>query len=241
MSAEARRARSSGLEVRAPEPDHEVVRRVRRERAHGTFPSRKAGTGLGGHMWFAEVERDCMRLLEADPRIVSYRPRPGRLLVTVDGKRHEHRPSFLVSDGARKLVLDVVETPRDAAGSPQPLGDPRPDLTAELRERLRERGFGYQLWTRARIRLQPRFGNACALVRFISVDPRPEDEISAEAAIVAAGGAAPWGAVEAALGGPDPHARLCALALAGVVIADMSVPLSPQTVLRLLPRREVAR
>lgn len=241
MTAESTRRTPRGLEIRETEPDHEIVRRVRRERAHGTFPSRKSGTGLAGHMWFTEAERDCMHLLEADPRVVSYRPRPGRLVLNVDGERREHRPSFLVSDGVRRVVLDVVETPRDNEGRPLPLGDPRPDLTAELRERLRDRGFGYQVWTRARIRLQPRFDVACGLVRFIAVEPRPEDEVRAEGAIVAAGGVARWGAVEAALGGQDTRARLSALVLAGVVGVDMSAPLSARTAVRLLPRRGAGR
>ncbi|MBC9177750.1 hypothetical protein [Pseudoroseomonas ludipueritiae] len=97
------------------------------------------------------------------------------------------------------------------------------------------------VWTRARVRLQPRFANACELVRHISVDPRPEDELRAADAIVAAGGLAERQAVEAALVGDGTRSRVYALALAGFLALDMSRPFSDRTPVRLLPRGDGAR
>lgn len=223
------------------EAQGETVKRVRRRRAHGVFPSRKAGTGMAGHMWFDEAELDCMHLLEADALVRSYRPRPGKVVVTVGGERHEHTPSFLVTGGPRRVVFDVVETPRGGDGAAGRMQDPRPDLSAALREALEGRGYGYTVWTRARVRLQPRFNNACELVRHISVDPRAEDELRAADAIVAAGGMAERQAVVAALGGDGAWSRVCALALAGFLSLDTSKPFSDRTPVRLLPRGDGAR
>lgn len=237
MSAAGPRRHShlSGASL-APEDEREVAKRVRRRRAHGLFPSRKAGTGLSGHLWFSEAELDCMHLLEADPFVRRYRPRPRTFRLPVDGRIVEHTPSFLVSDGIRRVVLDVVDDLRSDDEAAQRAASTRERLSDELRRLTAQLGAGYQVWPLSRVRMQPRFANACELVRFISVDPLPEDEIRAADAIVAAGGQAERAAVEAALGGEYSRARLYALALAGFIWADMGRPFSDRTALRLLPR-----
>lgn len=206
------------------EPDHEVTKRVRRTRVHG-YLALPDGTSKP---WFDEAARDFMQLLAVDPSIRSFEPRPGKIRLSIDGKRVEHTPDFCIERGTERAIVDIARSRRSVE-------DARPHVTAALRQVCRDCGFTYKRVPRQAIYLEPRFGNACELLRFKSAHSTPEFAFQVVDLLSRRGGSAERGDLEDALGGRDAVLPgLYALVLRRTLILDMGRPLSRETRL-LLP------
>lgn len=210
--------------VSEAEPDHSVAKRVRRNRVHGHL-ALPDGTSKP---WFDEVARDFMQLLAVDPSVRSFEPRPGKIRLQIDGERVEHTPDFRVERGTERAIVDIA---RSRGGAE----DARPHVIAALHRLCRDRGLSYRQVSRQAVYLEPRFGNACELLRFKSVHPTPEFAFEVVDLLSHRGGWAARGDLEDALGGRDAVLpSLYALALRRTLLVDMGTPLSRETRLFLL-------
>lgn len=223
-------ARVPGV-VSAAKPDHVVAKRVRHTRVHGRL-ALPDGTSKP---WFDEVSRDFMRLLAVDPTVCSFEPRPGKIRLPIDGEHVEHTPDFRVVRGSESAIVDIAKSSRTSE-------DPRPHVTAALHEFCRDRGFTYMRIPRRIVYCEPRFSNACELLRFKSVQPAPDFAFRVVDLLSHRGGDALRGDVEDALGGRDVVLPgLYALVLRRTLILDMGPPLSRNTRVFLLAERTHGR
>ena len=156
-----------------------------------------------------------MHLLELDPAVVAYRAKPEQVEYVLDGKKYRHIPSFRAVTERGDIILDVLSD--ESATS-----DARKLRTAALTIAYRRQGERYRALPGREVRLQPRFGNACALLRERAYRPGPDETLHL-VELLTRKPVATVGEIRTALPqSPNPVGLVCSMAIAGKVGLDMS-------------------
>ena len=199
-----------------------VAKRHRRNRVYGHL-AMPDGTSKP---WFNEGARDLMRLLTVDPSVSAFTSRPTKIILSVDGRRVEHTPDLKVERPAETAIVDVVR-PRERRDDQE--------VAEALRRICMRHGLVYRRFERETIYRQPRFDNACEILRFKSVVPDPELAFRVVDLLSRTDGIATRGTIEDAFGGRDLVVPgLYALSLRRVVAIEMGKRLSRDSLVRLL-------
>ena len=213
--------------TRPAEDVRSTIKRVRHKRAHGYFVLID-GTSKP---WFNEPTRDLMRLLAVDPTVRSFEPRPTCFGLSIDGTAIDHTPDFRVTRATETAIVDIIRARK------QDDDERRADVPDAMCQVCGRWGFQYYRIRLEEIYAQPRYDNACELLRFKSADPSPEFAFQVEGLLSQTGGVSTRGQVEDALGGRDMVVpNLYAMALRRIVGLEQGKPLSRDSRLWLLAR-----
>lgn len=200
----------------APLDDEDIalMKAALKRRAHGVFQSPKAGKSLP---WRNPAERDLMALLEVDPDVLSMEAWPEEVHFVLDGRESSAVPALRVHRRRepRVMVMDAAENWEAARPWRRRLSD-------VLRRIYAERHVPYRFFRARDIRVQPRLGNAKAVLERRGYPINPADELLVVEALST--GARTIGDVGARFpGGPDEAKRmLFSMALKGSVGLDLS-------------------
>jgi hypothetical protein len=210
---------------RDPGDDPNGVSGLRRRSVNGMFASVKNRRPV---FWSRRDERDLMHLLELDPTVVAYRPKPEEIEYVLDGKTYRHVPSFRATTKRGDVILDVLS---DENAKP----DARKLRIDALTIAYRRRGERYRALPGRDVRLQPRFGNACDLLRERAYRPGPE-EVMHLLALLTRKPFATVGEIRTALPWSlNPVGLVCSMAIAGTVQLDLSATCREQVHVSLRP------
>ncbi len=199
-------------------PVRKVVRRSHSTHV-GWFASRKfEQIGYESHL-----ERDFLRLCEADPAVTFLREQPCTLFYADEnGVTRDHTPDFaLVRNGAAMIV--ETKYADDAAKYAY--------RTKVLTRELALRGIAYKVMTEHEIQREPRLGNAIELLRGRGTKPSPEFAERVLELLLASPGGVAVGDIPDMLGvARDARYALYAMILDGAIfLADADAPLTPQS------------
>ena len=204
-------------DIRIDFPDDIRARKVvtrSRARPTGKYPSWKAGRML---QWESPHELNAFRVLDADPRVGTFREQPCVIRFTLAGESRIHYPDVLVESGSRLELWEIK--PASDAAKPEIM-----ERTRVLAEGLPALGYAYRLQIAEDLARQPRLSNALALLRFGRA-PVPALARERLRRITEASDGIPWGAVVSGSLGLDMRAAVCRLALEGVLSFDRERPL----------------
>ncbi len=197
-------------------PVRKVVRRSHTTHV-GWFASRKFDQiGYESHL-----ERDFLRLCEADPAVTFLREQPCTLFYADEnGVTRDHTPDFaLVRNGAAVIV--ETKYADDAAKYAY--------RTKVLTRELALRGIAYEMMTEHEIRREPRLGNAVELLRGRGTEPSPEFAEKVLELLLASANGVAVGDIPEILGvARDARYAVYAMILDGAIrLADPDAPLTP--------------
>jgi hypothetical protein len=205
------------------------VRRVvtkSRKRVVGYFASAKNDALIP---WESQIERDYFRLLEADPKVSSFRAQPERLHYVLEGRRRTYVPDVEVRT-ADRVYIDEVKTDADAEDAENRT------LFEQFAGIYAGRGYAYRVVVESVIRRQPRLANAEKLLKYRR--HRPPADLQWRLERVFAGGSGfPLGraVIEAERHG-DGLPGIAVLLLRGVLTLDIDRPLGVGTELQFSRR-----
>ena len=135
-------------------PQHGKIRSrkvVKRSNARNTgkYPSWKMQRMM---QWESVHEGNAMRILDANPSVISFNEQPCEVIFTLNGEERRHYPDLLVIEAAQKELWEV-KTAKDAA---------QPDIaerTAFLTEALPFYGYSYRMVIAESLASQPQLSN----------------------------------------------------------------------------------
>jgi len=210
----------SQIEILFPETggrSREIVSRSR-HRPTGKYPSWKMSRMME---WESPGELNAFRLLDADPRTISYCEQPFAIRFALDGRTHTHFPDILVDSQEKREIWDI-----------QSKANTRDDEIARrtlvLRSELPQLGFEYRIVLADELASQPRLSNCLTLLKY---GRQPVGNAMRERIrqILSAAPHVCWrSALEGDLG-TEGRAVLSRLALEGVLSYDIGQPISPMT------------
>jgi hypothetical protein len=216
------------LSVRPPPTDKLRARKVvsrSKGRSTGKFPSRKVGRMM---QWESPAEHDAMKVIEADPRYLTYAEQPVVIRYRMDGCVRRHYPDLEVRwRGGREL--QEIKTDQEAQ-------DPEVQRRSALMARdLPLHGYGYRLVRRSELLAGPQLRNADLLLKHgRQAVPMLERELLRR--LFAARGGLTWGELAAGAHGPSALRHVSRLVLEGQVDFDRSQPIQPGTTLHWVAR-----
>lgn len=184
--------------------------------------------------WESQLERDYLRLLEADPQVLGFRAQPEWLHYVARGERHSYVPDIEVWT-ADRVFIDEVKTDTDAADAENC------EMFGLFASIYAGRGYGCRVVVESEIRRQPRLGNVERLLRYRRHQPQPDLLWRLEQAF--RGGRVSTLAratVEAERYG-DGWAGIAVVLLHGALSIDIDRPLAPDTVIQFSHRKVSAR
>lgn len=196
-----------------------IVTRSRR-RPTGKYPSWKMNRNLE---WESPHELNALRLLDCDPKILSFHDQPCEIVYVQAGEQRRHYPDILVqfaSNGSKEIW--EVKTEDEAS---------RPEVasrTALMTEHLPAWGYQYRIALAGELSLQPRLRNSCNLLYF-GRNSITEDAREKIRRAVAAGKELNWSSACAGKYGPRGREVLCRLTLEGYLNVDMNSRWSKET------------
>lgn len=222
------RAMDAVLSVRRPPKNKLRARKVvsrSKGRCTGKFPSPKVGRMV---QWESPAEHDAIKLVEADPRYLSYAEQPVVIRYRMDGRIRRHFPDLEVRwRGGREL--QEIKTDQDAL-------DPEVQRRSVLMARdLPLFGYGYRLVRRSELRSGPELGNADLLLKQ-GRDEVPMLQRELMRRLFATQGSLTWGELVAGVHGRCALRHVSRLILEGRVEYDRTQPIHHGTTLRWVGR-----
>lgn len=118
-------------------------------RNSGKYPSWKMNRMM---QWESVHEGNAMRMLDADPSVISFNEQPCEIIYILNGEKRRHYPDFLVRESDRKEFWEV-KTSKDAD---------QPDVverTAFLTNALPFYGYSYRVVVAESLASEPQLGN----------------------------------------------------------------------------------
>lgn len=118
-------------------------------RNSGKYPSWKMQRMM---QWESVHEGNAMRILDANPSVISFNEQPCEVIFTMNGEERRHYPDLLVIEAGKKELWEV-KTAKDAA---------QPDVaerTAFLTEALTFYGYSYRMVIAESLASQPQLSN----------------------------------------------------------------------------------
>lgn len=164
------------------------------------------------------LERDFAYLLDADPNVLDFASQPETFEYEVDGVVRTYTPDFLVVYGDRTEIIEVKPSHRLDQGPPW-------DIVGAV---IGECGYGFRVVTEAEISLEPRLTNAKLLARYRL--PSVPAELRFRVQLARQQHPKTLGELARLLNlGTDWCVTVYGLVLAGLIRADLSIPLGEQT------------
>ena len=185
------------------------------KRVVGNFPSSKCGMMVP---WESQIERDLLYLLEVSRDVESFVAQPKRLSLVIDGTPHTYVPDFYVRGSSNRSWFVEVKPDEESKLPENRL------LFAAAAEASLLLNVVYRVVVEIWIRLETYLSNAKLLIRYRDIDP-PTDMIIQVTSLLERG-AFSLGELRNALGGEQNYQDVMALLLNGLLVADMSSPLS---------------
>lgn len=216
------------LSVKTP-PQNKLRSRkvVSRSKCRGTgkFPSPKVGRMV---QWESPVELDAIKVIEADPRYLSYAEQPVVIRYRMDGCIRLHYPDIEVRWRGGK-ELQEIKTDLEAQ-----------DAEVQRRSALMARdlpmfGYGYRLVRRSELHAGPQLGNAALLLKY-GLDEVPEPQRELLRRLFATRSSLTWGDLVAGVHGARSLRQVSRLILEGRVEFDRTQPIHRGTALRWVVR-----
>lgn len=130
---------------------------VKRSNARNTgkYPSHKMQRML---QWESVHEANAMRLLDANPNVLSFHEQPCEIIYQLDGIVHRHYPDLLFKDQHNQTLVEV----KSGADAKAPETARR---TAFLTKALPNFGYSYQVMIAEDLATQPRLDNIKRLLK----------------------------------------------------------------------------
>ena len=182
----------------------------------GYVPSLKEGRMIGVE---SILERDCVILLEVDPRVRAFSEQPCTIEYVIDGKKYKYTPDFAVDRDGQLGFVEVK--PQAKATKPKNIRK-----FEAIRAVFAKNGHSFTVLTEMNIRRQPRLRNAELLLRFGRAD-LPEEYLDTIVSELRSAGRTSIEALAKRLGGIELIETIYAAISTGRVAADMSQPLGP--------------
>lgn len=190
---------------------------VKRSNARNTgkYPSHKMQRLL---QWESEHEANAMRLLDADPQVISFQEQPCEIVYQLDGIPHRHYPDLLVKNQHTQTLIEVkssvdANTPETAK------------RTAFLQNTLPRLGYQYQVMLAEDIGAQPRLNNLKRLLKMrckqLSAIDREVLRLSFQQCPIQR-----WGAFDF-----TQLTHICHLIVQGSLSIDMTKPIDSRTLI----------
>jgi hypothetical protein len=131
---------------------------VKRSNARNTgkYPSCKMQRML---QWESVHESNAMRLLDADPNVLSFHEQPCEIIYQLNGASHRHYPDLLVKEKYKQVMIEVKSS--DDANAPEIL-----QRTTFLTSALPHYGYEYRVLYAEDLARQPRLDNLKTLLKF---------------------------------------------------------------------------
>ncbi len=189
---------------------------VKRSNARNTgkYPSYKMQRML---QWESVHESNAMRLLDADPNVLSFHEQPCEIIYQLNGVSHRHYPDLLVKEKYKRLMIEVKS--RDDANAPEIL-----QRTTFLTSALPNYGYEYRVLFAEDLMRQPRLDNLKTLLKFGRA-PLPLLEQETLRQMFLGSRQVTWGYLC-----EQGHLRkACRLILEGKLSIDIDTPLHTQT------------
>lgn len=122
----------------------------------GRFFSAKMQVGV----WYESLlERDYMYLLEIDPQVLSYSSQPLKITYTLDNKKRQYTPDFLVERHDSRQIVEIKPASQlKSASNSQKL-----PIIAQI---FQQEGWEFVIITDAMIRREPLLSNIKLLYRY---------------------------------------------------------------------------
>ena len=102
--------------------------------------------------WESQLERDCMRLLDVLPEVVTYWSQPFGLMYEFCGKERIYYPDIEVRTKTGRKIIEVK--PNNKL-----IKDGIFDRFEVIRGLLQDKGYSFEVWTEDQIRPEPLFSN----------------------------------------------------------------------------------
>lgn len=118
-------------------------------RNSGKYPSWKMQRMM---QWESVHEGNAMRMLDADPSVISFNEQPCEILYILNGEKRRHYPDFLVTGSDHKEFWEV-KTAKDASQSDVA------ERTAFLTRALLSYGYSYRVVVAESLASEPQLGN----------------------------------------------------------------------------------
>lgn len=124
---------------------------VKRSNARNTgkYPSWKMQRMM---QWESVHEGNAMRILDANPNVISFHEQPCEIIYTLDGKKRRHYPDFLVVEADKKELWEI-KTAKDVGQCDVA------ERTAYLTKALPFYGYSYRVVIAESLALQPLLDN----------------------------------------------------------------------------------
>lgn len=218
MQHQYQNARNGIIEIRFPENGQLRSRKVvKRSNARNTgkYPSHKMQRMM---QWESEHEANAMRLLDADPKVISFQEQPCEILYQLDGIRHRHYPDLLEINQHSRTLIEVKST----------IDANAPDTakrTAFLQKALPSFGYQYRLMLAEDVGAQPRLDNIKRILKMrcmqLSIFDRENLRVSFLQQPTQL-----WGAFEY-----TQLTHICHLIVQGMLLIDMTKPIDNKTLI----------
>lgn len=199
---------------------HVVSRSSRRPT--GKIPSWKMGRMIH---WESPIERNAVKLLDADPAVIQFCEQPCEITYLLDGGKHSFFPDLLVCYRESKEFWEVVK-------SAEAISSENANRIELFRATLPKFGYGYRLVVAEEIESGHRLANSEVLLRY-GRKPVPLIERERIRRIILRAGGISWQSVLDGHVGPSGREYICRLLLEGVLHIEISRPLTGHTVISL--------
>ena len=204
-----------------PEPGQVRSRKVvarSNARSAGKYPSWKMGRMMH---WESTNELNAFRLLDCDPKVISFSEQPCQIVYVMDGLERTHYPDILSWQRLEGSAREVK--PRCNAADPDVLA-----RAAFLSHVLPRWGYEYRTVLAEDLARQPRLSNANLL---LSLGKRALSDCEWEGVrrTLAEKGSLAWSEACAGNYGLKGREILCGLVLRGILTIDMIAPISLST------------
>lgn len=173
--------------------------------------------------WESLHELLAFRLLDADPRVISFTEQPLTVIYVLDGVMRKHYPDIMVATINSKELWEVKT--EEEANEPETV-----QRTALMEAGLPNFGFDYRVVTPTSLSSEVEHANALVILRRgrASVSALARERIRRVAQIV---NPITWGDIHAGLLGENGVAEMSRLILEGAFSFDRSLPLRDGTVI----------
>ena len=184
----------------------------------GKYPSWKMGRMV---QWESRNELHAFRLLDCDPKVMTFREQPCEIVYRQNGVERRHYPDVYVETTGSKELWEIKPSSKASQ-------DVIAARSALLRDGLKPYGFIYRVVLDCDLAKQPRLQNVDILLRF---GRRPLTEFERERIRqdLQRLGSLRWSDVCRGVCGTKGREVVCRLVLEGVLAFDVDRPLSPNT------------
>ena len=184
----------------------------------GKYPSWKMDRMV---QWESRNELHAFRLLDCDPKVMTFREQPCEILYRQNGVERRHYPDVYVETTGSKELWEIKPSSKASQ-------DVIAARSALLRDGLKPYGFIYRVVLDCDLAKQPRLQNVDILLRF---GRRPLTEFEGERIRqdLQRLGSLRWSDVCRGVCGTKGREIVCRLVLEGLLAFDVDRPLSPDT------------